>query len=368
MYLSKKVIATFCVCLLSMSNGYANVQDQKDNSLTMKLNTVSKNRLFTQTGLTRDQLIQKYLFSEIVVNDNSLLIQENSTFSSNKICNLSNYNKVASKPIKVWSSKEVVDNYRKLLLEGGIQLLDTDDIYSLSSSSQKQYCPTPFDTLYEINGSIVALTDEGYLLFFKNNDEKQSLKEPIDKNKYSLYGDTLFSNESIIEEVNKTCIFIEQVKNNEHTCILSNGKYDYSAFEEDNSFNEMSKIYLSKNNDINFFIKKTKLIDDSDVYTTEVTLFIEKNNQVKDKLVIYKSRIFPEATSVSSQFYFIDKNFDKVWLLATANSEGEGISALLWQEYMIDKSKGTFKLVKSKKCESGFNEQNNFISVCKNID
>lgn len=151
----KLVILTLC---LFVNFSYAD-QQQVVTVNDWVFSGVSLHKLFSTEGDSRDQLTKQYSNTHIVMESTKLTIGD--------VCTIDQYIHNGDTPVRTFSSQPTVNLYRKLILEAGIVFSDDDIVYSISASDPNKECTRPFDTFYEVNGLIFAVTNEGYLLFFK---------------------------------------------------------------------------------------------------------------------------------------------------------------------------------------------------------
>lgn len=281
--------------------------------------------------------------------------------------------------LDIWLSKPTVDLYRKSLRNEKISL--PNEIYAIEALFPQDDCPAPFNELYEIKNSLMAVTSEGYLLIFRERDNKEaSIKSTVveqqDDFMNNYKGDILISDKSFVKRINETCLTgdvfeqtPEQATVERRKCILSKIKFKYDRLTNvgkiypPSELDRNEKLYLVKNGGVNIYIDNTKNEINGSHYFYSFTLAIAKEGHPEDKITLYIEDNDGEALLETIQYYYIDESFN-VWLMLVTTDES-GTKLKYWKKYNIDNNSAKFNLVDEINCEKKASLGKEYVEYCK---
>lgn len=318
----------------------------------------------------RENLYDKYSSIKISLIDKHL-----------SVGNLCSVTSVKNKRIvlDIWLTKSTVELYRKSLRNENISL--PNEIYSITALFPKDDCPAPFNELYEISDSLIAVTGGGYLLVFRGGDDKEvGTKSAVisqqDDFMKDYKGDILISDRLFAKEINKTCLtgdVIEQTPDQataeRNKCVISKIKFKYDRLTNigkiypQSELDRNEKLYLIKSGDVSIYIDKTKYETNGSHYSYDFTLVTEKENHPKDKMTLYIEDNDGDALLEKTQYYYIDENFN-IWLMLVTTDES-GTKLKYWKKYNIDDKTAKFNLVDEVNCEKKASLGEKYAEYCK---
>lgn len=318
----------------------------------------------------RENLYDKYSSIKISLSDKHL--------SVGNICSATSV-KNKRTVLDIWLSKSTIELYRKSLRNENISL--PNEIYSIAALFPQDDCPAPFNELYEINNSLIVVTSEGYLLIFRESDDKEGgIKSAVVAQQDSFMkeykGDILISDKSFLKKINETCLtgdIFEQAPDQttaeRNKCVISKIKFKYDRLTNigkiypQSELDRNEKLYLIKNGDVNIYIDKTKHETNGSHYSYDFTLVTEKENHPEDKMTLYIEDNDGDALLEKTQYYYIDENFN-IWLILVTTDES-GTKLKYWKKYNIDDKTAKFNLVDEVNCEKKASLGKEYAEYCK---
>lgn len=327
-------IAIFFTTLLLKPCYANNIVNTTNNVEAWEFYKVSEDNVLGNKDSYRDNLIEQYKNTKISIHDKQLTV--------NNLCSVQ-YVQHQRKPIEYWMSAKTAELYKQLFFKEGISL--DSSINVLMALYPDKECPAPFTELIETNDYLVAVTKEGYLLFFlqeKNNKHKQDIVDLNEKSNFSLLGSSIISSKSFITEINKNCNFpsYENEKNNQCEMIKLERYYGELIEEQ---FANQQQVYIKEDKGSKYFFRKDSLQEN----VLEINLLIENNNELTGTLKIYSEKV--SETAAISQYYYIDDQFKNIWIVQILADELNRRVGY-WKHYNIEDTK-YIKLIESISCK-----------------
>ncbi|OTQ34642.1 hypothetical protein, partial [Gilliamella apis] len=305
-----------------------------DNTEVWDFYKVSERNVLSNNDNYRDNLIEQYKDTKVSIHNKQLTV--------NNLCSVQ-YVKYQRKPVEYWMSVKTAELYKQLFLKEGISL--DSDMNVLMSLYPDKDCPAPFTELIETNNYLVAVTKEGYLLFFlqeKNYKYKQNVVDLNEKSEFSLLGDPIISNKNFITETNKNCNFPSYDNEKDNQCEVVKLEIYYGGLIEEQFVNQQ-QVYLQKDKESKYFLRKDSIQEN----VLEITLLIENNNELIDTLKIYSEKV--SETAAITQYYYIDEQLKNIWTVQILADElNRRVS--FWKHYAIEDTKH-IKLIESISCK-----------------
>ena len=368
----KKAFTLIFVFIFTTSFAHSKEKSELDHVLSIwEFYSVSQNDLFSSSEESiRKGFYDKFSSIKISLSDKHL--------SVGNICSVTSV-KNKRTVLDIWLSKSTVELYRKSLRNENISL--PNEIYSIAALFPQDDCPAPFNELYEINNSLIVVTSEGYLLIFRESDDKEgSIKSAVVAQRDSFMkeykGDILISDKSFLKKINETCLtgdIFEQTPDQataeRNKCVISKIKFKYDRLTNigkiypQSELDRNEKLYLIKNGDVNIYIDKTKHETNGSHYSYDFTLVTEKENHPEDKMTLYIEDNDGDALLEKTQYYYIDENFN-IWLMLVTTDES-GTKLKYWKKYNIDDKTAQFNLVDEVNCEKKASLGEKYAEYCK---
>lgn len=369
---SNRTLFFFIFYYLTITASYSKEKVELNHAkTTWSFYSVSEKPLLSSgNNGVRKKLYDKYSSIKVSLSDKHL--------SVDNICSVTSV-KNKRTVLDIWLSKSTVELYRKSLRNENISL--PNEIYSIAALFPQDDCPAPFNELYEINNSLIVVTGEGYLLIFRESDDKEgSIKSAVVAQQDSLMkeykGDILISDKSFLKKINETCLtgdMFEQTPDQataeRNKCVISKIKFKYDRLTNigkiypQSELDRNEKLYLIKNGDVNIYIDKTKHETNGSHYSYDFTLVTEKENHPEDKMTLYIEDNDGDALLEKTQYYYIDENFN-IWLMLVTTDES-GTKLKYWKKYNIDDKTAKFNLVDEVNCEKKASLGKEYAEYCK---
>ncbi|TEA26452.1 hypothetical protein [Candidatus Schmidhempelia bombi] len=349
-----KKICIFIIIYTSLSIAYCY---ERKIEKTWYFYKISKSTAYGETAETRDNLLQKRedLIEKFA---NTSIKFSDKTLAINDEC-LIEYSIKSTTPEVYWKSDEKNNLYKKLFTKEKSPL--NQEINIITYLHSKQSCSEGLNNFIKNGNDLVAITEEGYLIFFTDqNKEKQLSSEYRGKHEpINLLGHPMIKDKNIIDKINDKCNFFA----NEDKSL----KYGECETEQLSSYyarilkkikNGRTKIYQNKQYEFYLVFKEEK-------YPINYELIIEKDNHIVDSLVLYT--VYSNESEVIKKYYYIDEKLENIWLLNISSNENSMLTEKGtyyevkqvddWNHYQIDKNRH-FKLLESLNCNYKYESPN----------
>lgn len=308
---------------------------------------VSKNSIFgRESDSKRQSLIERYSKIKLILIDGEVIVDTICFIPYETTTDITSL-------LSHWRTPEV-EEYKKIFSEEKIPLGNQFEVIKFPNNDKNDLClKEDLTDLIKVDNYFVFLTRSGYLITFSKHIEKNNgspvtyrgFNYKIPNREFNWFGHPILANKKIIDDMNKKCDF------------PADGSYYNSYFYSECDLNELGSYFGEVSETL--FDKKKVIYQKGEYqynltkkqhkeFDFEIYLNIEKDNKLIDRLSIYKEKILESAAF--SQYYYIDKNIDNIWLLNDVGSD-ETQSIQKWKHYKIDNS-GHFKLLESISCKN----------------
>ncbi|AKK72654.1 hypothetical protein OK18_08490 [Chryseobacterium gallinarum] len=289
------------------SSSVISIEDQ-NNTKRYKFNTISQNPIVDIKKESREQIINRFRDSEVLINFN------NKTFQAGKECTFEYFEKKVS-PIKYWYNQSTINIYKEELAKIGISLPKEFSVFM--SANPNKTCEYPTSEYILIEGKIIFIY-EGYLIVFGNDLDKfeQNVDNSSDQNIQDKKTIAKNSERNIILPVSK-----EDLLNPNIQFPIIDKKIIVEG-------SEASSVYKLANNTFLLWF-------DGDNERWYVVTFV--NNQLFNKLLIGKSETIESENGKIIDNY-IDFNIGKDLEIKLKYSTGKKIKKI--ESYQISDQTG----------------------------
>lgn len=290
---------------------------------------VSKKTVLGEFDPTRESLIDNFADTKIIFEEKKIIVDG--------ICSFE-YIKHSKTPVSYWMSEKTAKLYQNLFLQENVPLKDKIEVITNLWSDDQ--CPSPFNNFIKKDDYLVTVTEQGYLLFFSQNQNDRQLSSTYRglHRDLNILGHPLVRDKKIGNKINKECDYPADGTYGEGASVCDNNELGIYFGRLIENINQ-EKFDINKTSQHRYYLSKKQINENDD----EVTLHAAINNKVIDSIVLYKSKT--GETAISNQYYYIDEQIDNIWLLEII-ADDESTKASSWKHYKID-HEGQFKLIES---------------------